>query len=88
MTLRVGPGVAWVRGEEDSAPVFVAPLPDGPVSVLEGTAATIWLAALEGPTTDLAERVAALEGVPVEAVREEISGFVDLLVRQGLLTWS
>lgn len=82
--------VGWTVEEDQTGAdvVYLAPLPHGPISVLRGTAALIWLATVEGDPDDLAERVAAEAEVPVEDVRGEVEGFVSQLLARGLLTAS
>lgn len=65
--------------------VYVAPLPDGPISVLDGIAALIWDAALEVDREVLAEAIAAATATPVAQVEGSVIEFVDDLVRRGLL---
>jgi hypothetical protein len=80
--MRIGARVAATVFEEK---VYVARLPDGPIHVLEGTAALIWSHALEVPRVQLFAAVADdVEGDPA-TVRAEVAAFVDDLVRQGLL---
>ncbi len=86
MSYTVPERVGWVvDDEEDRLTVHLAILPVGPVSVLEGTAALIWLAATEGPAETLADRVADEAGVEVSGVRDEVWAFVHELVDAGLL---
>ena len=80
--LRPAHGVAVV---EDDLVVYAAPLPDGPILVLDGGAAAIWIEACAGERSSLAERVAAATGVPVDTVRPEVEAFVDELLARGLL---
>ena len=80
--------LAVVDGEElgaDHRVVYVAPLPDGPISCLEGPAALIWEEAQTGPEESLAERVAVRAGVGVDEVREDVTTFVAELVERCLL---
>jgi hypothetical protein len=65
--------------------VYVAPLPDGPILVLEAVAAVIWVAACGGPASTTAERVAIATGLPVERVRADVDAFVSELVERHLL---
>ncbi|WP_427383676.1 PqqD family protein [Janibacter sp. G56] len=78
--------VAWTV--DDDGRVFVAPLPQGPIAILEGPAATIWRLAPEGEAPDLAARVAAEVGEPLATVRDDVATFVDELVRTRLLTFA
>lgn len=80
---RRAPGVAVV--EEDDV-VYAAILPDGPIVVLDGVAGVIWSEAREGPSSTIADRVAALTDASVADIRGEVESFVDELVRRGLLT--
>ena len=79
-------GVGWVEDRDEwSRPVvFVAPIPDGPVSVLREISAIIWLAAVEGDHPAV-EEVALATGHPVEAIREDVERFLAELVERGLL---
>lgn len=82
--------VAIVPGPADEDGVelhYVAPLPNGPMVVLSGTASIIWQEALVGPEAALAERVAARLGhvVSEDDIRDEVAAFVDDLVARGLL---
>jgi hypothetical protein len=80
--IRVGPGVAATTFEER---VYVAHLPDGPIQILDGTAALIWSRALAVPRSRLAAAVAdEVEGDPA-TVRAEVAAFVDHLIQEGLL---
>jgi len=65
--------------------VYVAPLPQGPITVLEGSAARVWSAAHVGPIEDAAERVAGATGLPVEEIRASVDEFVGILEARGLL---
>jgi len=81
--LRPAPRVAVV---EEGGVVYAASLPDGPIVVLDGAAAAIWVGACDGPRSTLADRVAALTDAAVDDIREDVESFVDELVRRGLLT--
>lgn len=80
---RRAPGVAVV---EDDDVVYAAILPDGPIVVLDGVAGVIWSEAREGPSSTIADRVAALTDASVDDIRGDVESFVDELVRRGLLT--
>jgi hypothetical protein len=80
--LRPAPGVAVV---EEGDVVYAAPVPDGPIAVLDGGAAAIWIAACAGDRESIAERVSELTGAPMSAVQAEVERIVDDLVRRGLL---
>lgn len=66
--------------------VYLGPLPDGPVVVLQGVAAVIYRAAVSDTGTDLVELVAAGLGVePAEVDGEEVEQFLTELHERGLL---
>ena len=65
--------------------MYAAPVPDGPIVVLDGGAAAIWVAARAGERESIAERVAELTGAPLRTVQAEVERIVDDLVRRGLL---
>jgi hypothetical protein len=71
---------------EDEAVVYAATLPDGPIVVLDGGAAAIWVEACAGDRSSIADRVAAATGAPVDEIRAAVHAFVDELVERGLLT--
>lgn len=75
------PIAIWENGDS----VYVAVLPRGPITVLEGTAATIWLAANAGPIEGAADRVAGAMGLAVDEIRAPVDEFVGRLVAQGLI---
>ena len=82
--------VAVVDGEPASdggpATLYLAHLPNGPLLILEGSAASIWRAAVSSAgDSDLVERVADQTGVAPEEIRADVSDFVEDLVAQGLL---
>jgi hypothetical protein len=80
--MRVGPRVAATAYD---GKVYLAHLPDGPIHVLEGTAALIWSHALSVPRSQLAAAVTEeVEGDPA-TIRAGVAGFVDSLLRQRLL---
>lgn len=64
---------------------YVAPLPDGPILVLEGVACLIWTESLAGPRDTLSARVSTATGAPVDEVDSVVTEFVDALVGRGLL---
>ena len=65
--------------------VYAAPLPDGPIAVLDGIAAFIWEEALESEREMIASRVASATGRPVAEIEAAVSGFIDDLLRRRLL---
>jgi len=71
--------------EERDDIVYIAPLPDGPIRVLEGIAALIWREACAGPAETIAERVLAqVEGAPGDAP-SVIESLVADLRQSGML---
>lgn len=87
MSIHVPEDIGWTLEEDGTgaAILYLARLPRGPISVLQGTAALIWLAATEGPEVTLVERVADEAGVAVDDVRGEVHDFVRGLVDDDLL---
>ena len=80
--IRIAPRVAATAYD---GKVYVAPLPDGPIHVLEGTAALVWSHALAEPRSRLPEALLdEVEGDP-ERITAEVSAFVDALLAQRLL---
>lgn len=66
--------------------VYIARVPDGPLLVLEGSAALIWRAAVSSAAgSDVGDRVAAEVGVAAAEIREEVENFLVELISQGLL---
>ena len=78
------PVAVW---ERDDA-VYIAVLPRGPITVLQGVAAAIWLAAQAEPMAAAADRVAGATGVEVEEIRASVDEFVGELIARGLLSRS
>lgn len=79
-------GVGWTEAADDQGRsiIYVAPLPDGPVSVLPDQSAVIWLAAVEGGG-DVVDMVADVLGHHTDDVRADVEAFVAELVQRGLL---
>jgi hypothetical protein len=65
--------------------VYAAPLPDGPIMVLEGVAALIWREATAEPRGTVADVVAAATGQDAASIRPYVDGFIDEMVSRGLL---
>lgn len=82
----VPPDVGWVSTVDEGGDprVFVAPLPGGPVDVLPGESAIIWLAAVEGTGSVVDEVARATEHSP-QIIRDDVEAFVDGLLARGLL---
>jgi hypothetical protein len=78
--------LAVVEDTDDSTGtqrVYVTALPDGPLSILEGTSALIWRAAQEHD--ELVASVAQLARANPESIRADVEQFVETLVAQGFL---
>ena len=74
------------RDDEDGVVVYLAPLPEGPVQVLNGVGSLIWLAATSTDTPlEVVERVAALVDRPPDTIRADVDSFLAGLVAAGLL---
>jgi hypothetical protein len=79
------PGVAFVVSQ-DRVALLDLDQPDAPASVLEGTAALIWLAIDGVRTTEgIAEHVAAAHRAPPSVVGPDVAAFVAELVARGLV---
>ena len=78
------PVAVWESGDV----VYIAVLPRGPITVLQGVAAAIWLAAQADPMEAAADRVAGATGVEVEEIRASVEQFVGELIARGLLSRS
>ena len=65
--------------------VYAAPLPDGPILVLEGVAALIWLEATAEPRGSVADVVATATGQDAASIRSYVEGFIDEMISRGLL---
>ncbi len=78
----IGPDVAHV---EAGGVVHLVRVPDGEILVLEGSAALIWLLAVQDGAESLPRRVAELAGRPEAEVAADVQGFVADLVARGLL---
>jgi hypothetical protein len=80
------PGVAVVVDDARERPVtYLGRLPDGPIVVLEDTAAVIWVQAVAGEGPDVAAGVAASTGADVAEIRDSVEEFLAHLVAEGLL---
>mgnify|MGYP001181861547 CR=1 FL=1 len=64
--------------------VFLMHLPDGTPQVLHGSAAWIWLMAVDGEE-DVAAAVAHLVGKVRQEVADDVESFLAEVVRQGFL---
>jgi Coenzyme PQQ synthesis protein D (PqqD) len=86
-SVALGDRVAWLdladRGEDA---LYASTLPDGRPLVLRGTAALIFLVAAEGGTIEeVVAGVAERAGQPMDAVRADVTSFVQQLLQLGLL---
>ena len=69
----------------DDLTVYLARLPDGPVMVLEGVAALIWVEATTAPAVGWCRRVAEAVGEPQERIVGDVEAFVTDLRERGLI---
>ena len=88
---RVADDVAWVSSEEldtqQLPSAYVARLPGGPPTTLEGPACIVWLAIAEGGSREEITAIAAqMWGVEADAIRADVSAMVDQLVDAGLVS--
>lgn len=74
-----------VTVDEDGHVVYLARLPGGPLVVLEGPAARIWVEATTAPAQGWTARVANAFGEQEEAIRGDVDRFVADLQRQSFL---
>ncbi|WDH79482.1 PqqD family protein [Microbacterium esteraromaticum] len=68
--------------------VYIAPLPDGPIMVLDGVSALIWQTITDpvGATdTEVAAHVAAATGQRPDDIAGHVTSFLDDLVRRGVI---
>lgn len=82
--IRIAADVGWTHGSGENPRIFVAPLPHGPIAVLDEVGALVWLAVVDG-AVDVVATVAATTGHPVETVRADVEAFLADLVGRGLL---
>lgn len=83
MRLFAAPGLAAL---DDEGIVYLAPLPQGPIAVLDGTAAVIWRHAIGHSRTEVVERLAEVWGFDRAAIQRDIDEFIDALVERDLLS--
>jgi hypothetical protein len=81
---RPGPD-AGVTVSDDGQCVYVAHLPGGPLVVLEGAAALIWVEATTEPATGWVARVAEAFGQTEAGIAPDVGAFVADLAARGLL---
>jgi len=82
LRVRTAPGVGV---EVDAEVVYVAPLPDGPIMVLEGIAALIWTVSDGVERAAVAGFVAQATGEEVSAVRSHVDAFIDEMLDRRML---
>lgn len=70
---------------DDGDRLYLAPVPDGPITVLDGVAALIWVEACAGDRGSIADRVAGSTDATADAIRDDVDAFVSELVARGLL---
>lgn len=80
--LRVPDGVGF---EVADGVVYVAPLPDGPIAVLEGAAALIWQTALDVDRDLVPQAIARTTSTPIADLEGSVVDFIDDLIQRGLL---
>ena len=74
-----------VAVEQRGDAVYIARLPDGPIIVLEGTSALIWMEACSPAPGEVADRVADQVDRDAAEIAADVERFVQDLVAQGLL---
>ncbi len=82
VVLRVATGLAQL--DRDGV-VYVASLPGGPITVLEGTAASIWVHASGHARAEVVEGLAEELGVEISEIEGDVEAFIDTLLERGLL---
>ncbi len=80
--LELAPGVAVI---DEVSTVYLAPLPDGPIAVLDDIAASVFRLAVEGAAETLADRARADFDPPGADVAEDVERFIAGLIALGLL---
>lgn len=78
-------GVACVI---DADVVYLAPLPSGPIQVLNGTGALVWGASAGRDVHETVALVAEETGASPQGVQSDVLGFLAQLVAAGLLELS
>jgi hypothetical protein len=80
--LRVADGVGV---ESVDGVVYAAPLPDGPIMVLDGVAALIWDEA-DGVSRDaVADAVATFTAKDAASIRPHVEQFIDEMLKRWML---
>ncbi|MPN04735.1 hypothetical protein SDC9_151982 [bioreactor metagenome] len=65
--------------------IYVAPVPEGPIRILTGSAAEIWVAVFTGTPDSVVERVALTFEAELIDIRSAVEGFVSGLLADGLV---
>ena len=86
MKYLVPPRLGYVVDDrtKKSPVVYLMELPDGDPLVLQGSGGVIWALAADG-VADVPAALATAVGRPVGEICEQVSNFLDDLVRRGLL---
>lgn len=81
-TLRPAADVAFAVMEDV---VFVARIPSGPMTALQGSGGVIWQEALCGERRGIAARVAARSGTRTGDIEDQVEAYLTDLVTRGFL---
>ena len=65
--------------------VYVAPLPGGPITVLQGTAAAIWLHADDHSRAEVIRLVSGALEIDEATIEADVNAFIDVLIDNSLL---
>ena len=82
MRLRIADGVGV---ESADGVVYAAPLPDGPIMVLDGVAALIWEEADGASREAVADAVATFTAEDAASIRPYVEQFIDEMLTRGML---
>ena len=79
--------VVWQLPGSPMPTVYLTSLPDGPASVLDGTAALIWLSAVSAgqDVTSVLDQVAESVGEEQSTIEGEVTSFLHELCQRELL---
>lgn len=69
---------------DDGDVIYAAPLPDGPIIVLDGISALIWRVVGDPDVADVTAHVAEATGEHPDDIAPHVATFLDDLVRFGL----
>lgn len=76
---------AVVAQHEEGGVVYLAPLPDGPITVLQGTAAAIWREAQGRSRADVVRSLARDLDTSAPSIEGDVNAFIDVLIESSLL---